>query len=82
MKPTPRRKLRAPDGTRLGDPIPGSRMFRGFCGCGQPVRTWEPFGLTMGCERCHHRTEEHTATEGENHGLAFRQRCGQRRMKQ
>jgi len=30
---------RAPDGTRHGDAIPGSRFFRSFCGCcGEPMR--------------------------------------------
>ena len=30
---------RAADGTRRGDPIPGSRFFRSFCArCGEPMR--------------------------------------------
>jgi len=30
---------RAPDGTRHGDAIPGSRFYRSFCaGCGEPMR--------------------------------------------
>ena len=33
----------APDGTRHGDPIPGSRFFRDFCTvCGEPMRVTGP----------------------------------------
>lgn len=53
-----------PIGESYGDPIPGSRFYRGFCGhCGTPIRVDYPsihFKLVCYCERCERKTPTNT----------------------
>ena len=46
--------LRAPDGTKEGDPIPGSKWFRSFCPrCDAPMRvTAENLKVYIQCSDC------------------------------
>ena len=56
--------LKAPDGTRYGDMIPKSNLYRSFCGeCGEPMRVSKsnikdidfisiPRTCIMPCEQC------------------------------
>jgi hypothetical protein len=53
-KPAHDRLWVAKDGTRHGDPIPGSKWYRWFCGmCATPLRSMEPHPEhAMYCEEC------------------------------
>lgn len=42
-----------PAGLKAGDPIPGSKLYRGFCPrCWTPMRVNNKIGIATECERC------------------------------
>lgn len=57
------RPLVAPDGTRRGQQIPGSRFVRDFCwGCGSPIRVLAVGDYTLSaCSQCDHQPPGHRA---------------------